>query len=175
MQTMAIGRVCFYRFPLNFSCALSLSLSLSLSHTHTHTIAPRPTFICLRGRLRRSYIRGPSARRRGAASSRAAEAECRVREQGHIARHSQHSHGTCATAITANASTVSFPLPCSSQYYPRGGAASSSLGHCTQRVSSRLTLPQCTDTVYTRIHTCIWRHGDMHIYTHTHACMYGCI
>jgi hypothetical protein len=47
----------------------------------------------MHGRLRRSYIRGPSSRRRGAASSRAAEAECRVREQHHIARHSNTRMG----------------------------------------------------------------------------------
>jgi hypothetical protein len=128
----------------------------------------------MHGRLRRSFIRGPSARRRGAASSRAAETEWRVREQHHIARHSQPSHGTCATAMTATVGD-SFPLPCSSPYYARGGAASSSLGHCTQRVSSRLTLPQCTDTAYTRMHTCTWRHGDIQTYTHTHPCMHGCI
>jgi hypothetical protein len=47
----------------------------------------------MHGRLRRSFIRGPSPRRRGAASSRAAEAEWRVREQHHIARHSNARMG----------------------------------------------------------------------------------
>jgi hypothetical protein len=47
----------------------------------------------MHGRLRRICIRGPSPRRRGAASFSTAEAEWRVREQQHIARHYNASIG----------------------------------------------------------------------------------
>ena len=50
-------------------------------------------YMIMHGRLRRSYIRGPSSRRRGAASSRAAEAEWREREQQHIARYANPRMG----------------------------------------------------------------------------------
>jgi hypothetical protein len=71
-----------------------------------------------------------------------------VREQQHIARHSQHSHGTCDTAMTATASLLSPPLfksttttsnphfptpPCSSPPGQRQQRAAAPLLKCRHR------------------------------------------